>query len=49
LHFYHPLAEAYIVRLDEERLKSLNIVGGNSVKVPLRKKEIVTVELLVRK
>ena len=45
LRFFRPVVKAYLVRLDETRLRSVRIVGGNSVVVPLGPKEIVTLEL----
>jgi alpha-mannosidase len=48
LRFFRPIARAYLVRLDETRLKPLRIVGGNSVVVHVGSKEIITVELRLR-
>jgi len=45
LRFFRPISEAYLVRLDETRLKSVKVLGGNSVVVPVSGKEIVTLEL----
>jgi mannosylglycerate hydrolase len=45
LHFHQPIAEAYLVRLDETRLKKLKVVKGNEVVAPVAGKEIITVAL----
>lgn len=45
LHFHQPIAEAYLVRLDETRLKRVKVVSGNDVVVPAAGKEIISVEL----
>jgi len=45
LHFFCRIAKAYLVRLDETRIESVRITGGNSVVVPLGPKAIITLEL----
>jgi len=47
LRFFRPIAKAYLVRLDETRLKPLEVSVGNSVPVPVGGKEIVTLELQI--
>ena len=45
LRFFHSIARAYLVRLDETRVRSLRVVARDTVAIRVRRKEIVTLEL----
>lgn len=48
LTFHAPVAQAYRVNLNEERLESLELLDGRTLEIPTRGAEVVSVELISR-